>query len=143
MKLVDTNVLVYSVNRNDERHERSRRWIDGALVGDGRVALAWLALTGFLRITTHRTILDRPLSLDEALSVLRTWVDAPAATLVEPSANHLDVVGGLLGATGTGGNLVNDAHLAAIALHHHATVVTFDNDFDRFPGVRWERPGEA
>lgn len=33
-----------------------------------------------------------------------------------------------------------DAHLAALALSHDATVVTWDSDFGRFSGVRWERP---
>jgi len=43
---------------------------------------------------------------------------------------------------GTAANLVNDAHLAALALEHHATLVTFDADFHRFRGLRVERPGE-
>ena len=46
----------------------------------------------------------------------------------------------MLRATGRGGNLVNDAHLAALALQYDATVISYDNDFGRFPGVRWERP---
>ena len=33
-----------------------------------------------------------------------------------------------------------DAHLAALALEHGATVVTFNNDFGRFAGRRWEPP---
>ncbi|MGM0818746.1 MAG: type II toxin-antitoxin system VapC family toxin, partial [Actinomycetota bacterium] len=31
MKLVDANVLLYAVNTDAERHEPSRRWLDGAL----------------------------------------------------------------------------------------------------------------
>jgi uncharacterized protein len=46
----------------------------------------------------------------------------------------------MLAATGPGGNLVNDAHLAALALQYDAAVVSFDNDFSRFPGVSWDRP---
>jgi hypothetical protein len=46
----------------------------------------------------------------------------------------------LLGALGTGGNLVNDAYLAAVALAHGAEIVSFDADFARFPGVRWRPP---
>jgi len=45
-----------------------------------------------------------------------------------------------LEATGTAGNLVADAHLAAIATEHAATVISFDADFLRFPGVRSQRP---
>lgn len=142
MRVVDANVLLYAVNQHDERHERCRSWLHDAVNGTERVAFAWLAITAFLRISTHRSFSDRPLPLDEALGVVRAWLDGSASVVVEPGANHLDVVGGLLGPTGTGGNLVSDAHLAAIALHHHAVVVTFDNDFDRFPGVRWHRPGD-
>ena len=43
-------------------------------------------------------------------------------------------------ATGAGGNLVSDAHLAALAMQYDATVISYDNDFSRFPGVRWQRP---
>lgn len=46
----------------------------------------------------------------------------------------------MLASAGAAGNLSNDAHLVALALEHKATVVTFDSDFGRFPGVRWERP---
>lgn len=35
------------------------------------------------------------------------------------------------------------AHLAALAVEHKATVVTYDSDFGRFPGVSWRRPGDA
>jgi len=45
-----------------------------------------------------------------------------------------------LAQTGRAGNLVNDAHLAALAVEHDAEVVSFDSDFARFPGVRWRRP---
>ena len=43
-------------------------------------------------------------------------------------------------ASGSGGNLVTDARLAALALEHDATVVTSDRDFERCAGVRWRRP---
>jgi predicted nucleic acid-binding protein len=31
---------------------------------------------------------------------------------------------------------MHDAHLAALALEHNATIVTGDRDFLRFPGVK-------
>jgi len=33
------------------------------------------------------------------------------------------------------GNLTSDAHLAALALEHGATIGTFDRDFRRFAGL--------
>jgi predicted nucleic acid-binding protein len=57
-----------------------------------------------------------------------------------PTTRHLDLLEELLGATGVGGNLVTDAHLAALAIEHGADLCTFDNDFDRFPGLATTRP---
>jgi predicted nucleic acid-binding protein len=42
--------------------------------------------------------------------------------------------------SGIGGHLVNDAHLATLALQYGATVIIYDHDFALFPSVRWERP---
>jgi hypothetical protein len=46
----------------------------------------------------------------------------------------------LLGPLGTAGNLVADAHLAAVALQHGAELCSCDGDFSRFEGVRWVNP---
>lgn len=35
---------------------------------------------------------------------------------------------------------MNDAHLAALAVEHRCTVVSFDHDFGRFEGVEWAMP---
>ncbi|MEX2659118.1 MAG: PIN domain-containing protein [Acidimicrobiales bacterium] len=57
-----------------------------------------------------------------------------------PTADHARLVRSLLGPVGAGGNLVNDAHLAALAIEHRCEVVSYDNDFSRFQGVRWRQP---
>lgn len=38
------------------------------------------------------------------------------------------------------GNLVTDAHLAALAIEHGTTICSFDSDFARFPELRWINP---
>jgi predicted nucleic acid-binding protein len=40
---------------------------------------------------------------------------------------------------GTGANLLNDADLAALAVEHGASIVSYDSDFGRFDGVRGHR----
>ncbi len=68
------------------------------------------------------------------------WLEQPPAVIVEPTERHMQLMAGLLGEAGSsGGNLVNDAHLAALAVQHRATVVSFDRDFERF-GVPWSTP---
>jgi len=38
------------------------------------------------------------------------------------------------------GPLVTDAHLAALAIEHGATLFSTDGDFSRFPRLRWQNP---
>ncbi len=140
MLLVDANVLLYAVNQASPRHDAARRWLEGALGGREPVALTWIVLLAFLRLATHAAVFPRPLRLDQAIDLVRTWLSAPAAVALEPTARHLDVLAGLLADAGTGGNLVNDAHLAALAIEHDAALVSFDGDFARFTGVRLQQP---
>lgn len=142
MRVADANVLLYAVNSDSEHHEAARSWLDRGLAGGETVGLTWLALTAFLRLATKVGLFPRPLEPRDALDQVRVWLDAPGAQLVQPTPRHLDVLERLIMASGTGGNLVTDAHLAAIAIEHRAEVVTYDGDFGRFPGVRWRRPDD-
>jgi toxin-antitoxin system PIN domain toxin len=140
VQLVDANVLLYAVNPATTHHKAARAWLDDALDGHEPVGLAWTTLLAFIRISTSPAIFDRPLDARVACDVVRGWLARPAALVVEPTTRHIDVLAGLLAEAGTAGNLVGDAHVAALAVEHGATVVTFDADFARFAGVRWVRP---
>jgi toxin-antitoxin system PIN domain toxin len=140
MKVVDANVLIYAVNADLPQHDRARGWIDSALRGPEPVGFAWIVLLAFLRLTTRAALFPRPLGLDQAVQVLEGWLAQPAAVLLEPSIRHLSLLHGLLDQLGTAGNLVSDAHLAALAIEHSAEIVSFDPDFGRFSGVRWHQP---
>ncbi len=143
MNLVDANVLLYALNESDPKHDESRGWLDDALGGAEAVGFAWVVVLAFLRLSTKTGLFPNPLPPGDAIDRVRDWTTQPAAVLVEPTRRHLDVVAGLLAAVGAGGNLVNDAHLAALALEYDATVITYDNDFSRFVGVGWRPPSTA
>jgi len=140
MRIVDANVLLYAVNSASEHHDASRRWLDGALSGADIVGLAWVPLLAFARLTTKHGLFPTPLNPQDAMAQIRDWCAAPSAALVHPTARHADVLSDLLSGVGAGGNLVNDAHLAALAIEHRASVVSYDSDFGRFDGVRWHTP---
>ena len=140
MNLVDANVLLYAVNRDASHHEEARRWLDHALSGRDTVGFSWIALLAFLRLATRIGLFPAPLSAGEALDRVDAWLAAPSAVVLEPTADHAQIVRRLLEESGTGGNLVNDAHLAALAIEHRCGIVSFDNDFSRFSGVRWSAP---
>ncbi len=140
MKLVDANVLLYAVNSDADHHERSRRWLDESLSGEDTVAFAWIALLAFVRLATREGLFPHPLSMDGAMDRVDSWLSAPSAVVLEPTIEHGRVLRSLLAPLTTAGNLVNDAHLAALAVEHKCDIVSFDNDFSRFAGVRWREP---
>lgn len=140
MLLVDANVLIYAVNEQEAGHVTSRDWLAAALGGADPVAFPWLAILAFLRVATHPSLFARPITAEGACNTMEAWLASPVALVVHPGRRHLSVVRGLLEQVGTGGNLVNDAHLAALAVEHGATIISFDRDFGRFPGVKWREP---
>ncbi len=76
----------------------------------------------------------------QALDVVEEWLALPSVVVVHPGLRHAAVLRELLDAAGTAGNLVPDAHLAALAIEHGAELCSSDADFSRFPGVRWVDP---
>lgn len=139
MNVPDANVLLYAVNPDTGHHEVARGWLDEHLSGAGPVGFAWIVLVAFARISTSERIFPRPLSIAEALTQVEEWLAAPTAESIHPTARHLDVLRRMLEPATSGGNLVNDAHLAALAAEHRGRVVSFDGDFDRFD-VEWFNP---
>jgi toxin-antitoxin system PIN domain toxin len=140
VKLVDANVLLYAVAADAPNHAQANEWLDEALAGREPIGFAWVVLLAFLRLSTHPRLSAAPLTPEEASNVVELWLDQPASVVVHPSERHLSLLRGLLAAAGTASNLVNDAHLAALALEHGAEIVSFDRDFQRFDGVGWSPP---
>lgn len=141
MKIVDANVLLYAVNSASHHHEPSRTWLEDALGSRQVVGLPWVVLLAFMRLSTKAAVFPRPLSVAAAADQVEAWLAQPGCVVPEPTARHIGVLGGLLRAAGTGGNLVTDAHLAALSVEHGAAIVSWDRDFARFPGVRSSLPG--
>jgi uncharacterized protein len=140
MKIVDANVLLYAVNSASHHHRASLRWLDGALSGADAVGFAWVPLLAFVRLATRPGLFPSPLPAEDAIAQVADWLGAPTAVPVDPTPRHADLLGRMLAVVGAGGNLVYDAHLAALAIEHRASVVSYDSDFGRFPAVRWDSP---
>jgi predicted nucleic acid-binding protein len=68
------------------------------------------------------------------------WLSAEAAWVPESTERHASVLGKLLTLPGAYGNLVPDAHLAALAIEHGLTLCSTDRDFGRFPDLVWLNP---
>lgn len=143
MKIVDVNVLLYASDPElESHHDVSRRWLTAALNGSETIGLPWHSLLGFLRLTTDPRRSAHPLDPATAIAQIERWLSSPVAVTPEPDLRHNERLRALLGAAGRGGGIVPDAHLAALAIQCNATLVSFDGDFARFPGLRWEMPDE-
>lgn len=135
MILVDVNLLIYAIDQDSPHHRRAREWLQGVLSSDSEVALTWIVILAFLRITTHPAIMRAPLAAEAALAYVEAWLNQPCVTILGPGERHWAILRNCRRLTGTAGNLTSDAHLAALAIEHGCEVYSADHDFKRFPGV--------
>lgn len=140
MILPDVNVLVHAHNADSAVHEVARRWWDGCLAGSQGVGLAWAALLGFVRITTNRRIVARPLEPATVMACIERWLVLPHVHIAQPSDTHFERLRAELERLGTAGNLTTDAHLAVLAMERGYVLYSTDTDFMRFPALRWVNP---
>jgi uncharacterized protein len=138
--ILDVNILIYAVNRDAALHLRAKSWLEAALSGTETIGIPWIVILAFLRLTTRAGLFRNPMPMDAAFDVLESWLEQPPVIIVDPGPRHRTILRGLLVAIGTGGNLTSDAHLAALALENRAELCSFDQDFLRFPDLKWRNP---
>ncbi len=140
MILIDANLLIYAHNESFSQHRASKAWLDSILNNVERVGLPWNSLLAFLRVSTNPRMLSRPVPISVALQQVLAWLECETVWIPQPTERHIEVLGSLLAPAGLYGNLVSDAHLAAIAIEHGLTLCSTDSDFARFPGLRYRNP---
>lgn len=140
MILVDANLLIYAYDLSSPFHTPARRWLEQVLSATEPVALAWVTVLAFLRITTHARAFTSPFSLAEAEALVDSWFAQPNVSILHPGENHWPILQSLLGQANAQGPLIMDGHLAALAVEHEATLCSSDRDFSRFEGLSWVNP---
>ncbi|MBS2037142.1 type II toxin-antitoxin system VapC family toxin [bacterium] len=140
MIVPDVNLLIFAYNSDAVAHTAARQWWENLLSGDEPVAIPWVVLCGFVRLMTHPAVLVVPMEIPQAFIHVRSWLSRPNVQILEPGPRHLEILENTLQQAGVGGNLVTDAHIAALALEYQAQVHSNDADFGRFSGLRWHNP---
>jgi toxin-antitoxin system PIN domain toxin len=138
--LLDVNLLLYAHDAGSKDHRRAARWLEELLSRPSIVGFSWETILAFLRIATHPRILSEPYQLDDAIGIVNSWLVRPNVAIVSPTEQHWLALSKLLPKTRVRGSLIMDAHLAALAIEHGATLCTNDRDFARFAGLRVEYP---
>jgi len=136
--LPDLNLLLYAYHSAAKEHQQASRWLEESLSESNLLGLSWHTILGFLRIATTPRILSQPYELGEAVRIVDSWLSRPNVSLLHPTDRHWQILRNLLPKSRVRGSLIMDAHLAALAIEHGATL--FTNDFARFPGLRVEYP---
>lgn len=140
MILVDANLLLYAEDSLSEHHEPARVWWDAQLSGSAPVGLCWPVVSAFIRIGTNARLHQRPLTLKEATERVQSWFNQPCVRVVQPTDQHWTLFQQMLREGKAVGNLVSDAHLAALAVEHNGVLYSSDADFSRFKGLKWKNP---
>jgi toxin-antitoxin system PIN domain toxin len=140
MIIVDANLPLYAEDSLSPHHAAAREWWDDMLSGAEPVALCWPVLTAFLRISTNPRLHNRPLTSDEAMDRVQSWIEQPCVRIVQPTEEHWPLFQRMIRDGRAAASLVSDAHLAALAIEHNCELQSTDSDFARFPGLKWRNP---
>ncbi len=140
MIVPDTNLLIYAYDSKAPAHRRARAWWESVLSGHEPVGLPWIVVLAFVRLMTHPTLSENPMTAAQARERVEEWLACDQVRLLSPESTTLNRFFDLLTATGTAGNLCTDALIAALAEEHGGKVYSNDADFARFPGIIWHNP---
>ena len=140
MILIDANILIYAHVSSFAQHNLARDWLDQQLNASARVGLPWTSLLAFLRLVTNPRVFEQPEAIRDAWEQVHVWLTSETVWIPQPTERYADILGEFLALPGVHGNLVPDAHLAALAVEHGLTLCSTDGDFARFQGLRWLNP---
>ncbi len=132
MDIPDMNLWVALVDKRHVHHARSQAYWEENY--DQGFAFCRITMLGFLRVVTNPKALTQPKSPTEAwklyrdISVIPQVVFLPEPLELDSSFQTLTTLGDFPH------RLWTDAYLAAFAMASSCRIVSFDDDFARFPG---------
>ena len=140
MLLIDANILLYAKVSNYPQHQIAAAWFEQQVNEQIRMAIPWANVLAFLRIVSNPRIFQAPLSIQDAQAQIDEWLKLPNIWIPQPTPKHWQILSQLLLDNQLTGNLIPDAHLAALAIEHGLEICTTDTDFARFSRCKWRNP---
>jgi toxin-antitoxin system PIN domain toxin len=138
---LDTNILVYARREELPEHPIAADLLRRYAEGRETWALPWPCIYEFLRVVTHPRVFDPPTSLEAALEDVGSLLQSPSLVLLGEGRGHLRHLRDAARSARVFGNLVHDAHIAALCIEHGVTeLLTRDRDFARFSGLATHDP---
>jgi hypothetical protein len=140
MIIPDANLLLYDTDQDCADHQSAFGWWKKILAGPEEIGLCAVVAFAFIRLSTNRKVFRNPLEVKDACARVANWLEFPNVIWLDARLEDFAEAERLLRAAGTGGNLVTDAQIAAIAKRVGGLVHSCDHDFSRFPGIERTDP---
>ena len=138
---VDVNVLLYASDQASPRYDRALQFLQSRASDPELFCISWPTMMAYIRISTHPRIFSQPLSPEEALRNVESLIGLPRVRVLSEDEGFLAIYRQATGKFPVRGNLVPDAHLAALLLQHGVTkIYTADSDFKKFEFLEVSNP---
>jgi hypothetical protein len=130
---IDADILLYASDRSSPFHDKAAGFLHRCATNREVFCLAWVSVMSYLRMATHPAIFNRPLSHEDAARNIEALLAAPSCRVISEEEGFWDVYREVTSDVPARGNLVPDAHLAALLSQHGVvTLYTHDRDFRKF-----------
>lgn len=140
MTIIDANLLLYAYNADAPQQGKAAEWLAKLLKSGETIGLPWMTIWAFIRIATNSRIWANPRPAAEVFAIVGEWLAQPGVVPLHPGPLHAQILEQLVIKHGATGSLVTDAALAALAMEYGALLASTDQDFRRFPDLRWLNP---
>ena len=138
---IDANLLLYASDEDNPLHQRAVELLDEIALGPELVYLFWPVIMAYLRIATHPAVFARPLSHADARANVAALLALPHVHAVGEDDTFWQRFTEVADDVMPQGNLVPDAHLAALMLANGVrTICSRDRDLRKFTGIRVHDP---
>jgi uncharacterized protein len=133
---LDANVLLFASDRTSDRHGAARDFLESCAASPEVLCVTWPTIMAYIRIATHASIFAAPLTPEEALANVNALLALPQTRVVSEQDGFLDAYLHVTASTTVRGNLVPDAHVAAILFQNGVrTLYSNDRDFRKFESL--------
>ena len=130
---VDVNILLYASDADCTYYKQACSFLEECIKQEELFCLGWPTVMSYLRIVTHPSVFNRPLTPAEAIANIETLLNLPHTRCLSEEEGFWNIYRELTAEVPTRGNLVPDAHLAAILQQHGVRkLYTHDRDFLKF-----------
>jgi toxin-antitoxin system PIN domain toxin len=138
---IDVNILLYASDSESQLQSAAESFLNERKNSSELLYLTWLTLMSYQRITTNLVIFKNPLTPQQAWKNIEDLLALPQVRMIgeeEDFAHHYLQVTSEMHVRG---NLVPDAHLAAILRQHGVSkIYSADSDFRKFKFLKVVNP---